>query len=30
MSKQAWARVGVLLLVLSGAGQAALLWWLFA
>lgn len=30
MSKQAWARVGVLLILLSGAGQAALLWWLFA
>lgn len=30
MSKQAWARVGVALILLSGAGQAALLWWLLA
>lgn len=30
MSKRAWARVGVALVLLSGAGQALALWWLFA
>jgi hypothetical protein len=30
MSKRAWARVGVALLLLSGAAQVALLWWAFA